>query len=140
MARWIKGKSGNPGGRPKRGAAIADLARQQIGKHKLVEILGRIGGRQGEYSGVEVDQQLRAIQLLLSYGYGPPRAEVDGSDGKVVIQVIYVERNQIAITAATPSPTASDAGSETLQRRLLRAPLGEDSAGNEPTDRSGTSV
>jgi hypothetical protein len=71
MARWIKGKSGNPTSRPKRGNAIADLARQQIAKHKLVEILGRIGGGQGEYSGVEVDQQLRAIQLLLSYGYGP---------------------------------------------------------------------
>lgn len=135
MARWIKGKSGNPRGRPKRGAAIADLARQQIAKHKLVEILGRIGGGQGEYSGVEVDQQLRAIQLLLSYGYGPPRAEIDGSDGKVVIEVIYVERNPIAITAPTPSPTASDTASETLQRRLLRAPLGEDSAGNGPADR-----
>jgi hypothetical protein len=138
MPRWIKGKSGNPHGRPKRGAAIADLARQQIAKHKLVEILGRIGGGQGEYAGVEVDQQLRAIQLLLSYGYGPPRAEVDGNDGKMVIQVIYAERNQIAINAATPSPTASDTGSETLQRRLLRAPLREDSAGNEPAGRSGT--
>jgi len=71
MARWIKGKSGNPTSRPKRGNAIADLARQQIAKHKLVEILGRIGGGQAEYSGVEVDQQLRTIQLLLSYGYGP---------------------------------------------------------------------
>ena len=34
-----------------------------------------------------MDQQLRAIQLLLSYGYGPPRAEMDGSDGRVVIEV-----------------------------------------------------
>src|SRR5580700_10236742 len=107
MPRWIKGKSGNPSGRPKKGAAIADLARQQIAKHKLVEILGRIGGGQGEYCGVEVDQQLRAIQLLLSYGYGPPRAEVDGSDGKVIIQVIYAEKNRIAINAAAPSPAAS---------------------------------
>ncbi len=138
MARWIKGKSGNPRGRPKRGAAIADLARQQIAKHKLVEILGGIGGGQGEYSGVEVHQQLRAIQLLLSYGYGPPRAEMDASDGRVVIEVTYVERNQIAITSAAPGAIASDRASETLQRPLLRAPLGEDSAGNGPADRSGT--
>src|SRR5579862_2320303 len=91
MARWTKGKTGNPKGRPRKGTAIADLARQQITKHKLVEKLGSIGARQGEYSKTDVDQQLRAIQMLLSYGYGPPRAEME-SDGKVIIQVTYAEK------------------------------------------------
>jgi hypothetical protein len=89
MARWIKGKSGNPTSRPKRGGAIADLARQQIAKHKLVEILGRIGGGQGEYSGVEVDQQLGSIQLLLSYGYGP---EFSSRRLALLPSALFVER------------------------------------------------
>jgi hypothetical protein len=46
-----------------------------VEKHKLVEKLGSIGSRRDEFGQVDVDQQLRAIQLLLSYGYGPPRAE-----------------------------------------------------------------
>lgn len=81
MARWIKGESGNPKGRPREGSAIAGLARSQVQKHKLVEELGRIGARQGEYNKIDVDQQIRAIQLLLAYGYGPPRGEFESGDG-----------------------------------------------------------
>jgi hypothetical protein len=103
MARWSKGLSGNPKGRPREGAAIAGLARSQVERHKLVEKLGGIGARAGEYAEVDVDQQIRAIQLLLAYGYGPPRAELEGGDA-VVIQVTYVERNQM--------------GAATLERRL----------------------
>src|SRR5712692_10514385 len=96
MMRWTKGESGNPRGRPKAGTAIAALARGQVERHKLIEKLGSIGARQGEYAKVDVDQQVRAIQLLLAYGYGPPRAELSTSEG-VVIQVVYAERNQITI-------------------------------------------
>ena len=46
MARWTKGKSGNPIGRAREGAAITDLARHQIEKQKLVEKLGSIGAGQ----------------------------------------------------------------------------------------------
>ena len=134
MARWTKGKSGNPKGRPRKGTAIADLARDQIEKHRLIEKLGSIGAGQDGNHMADLDQQLRAIQLLLSYGYGPPRAEIDGSDRGVVIQVIYAERNPIAINSAALGANASDPGGETLQRGLLRASLGEDSVGNEPID------
>ena len=136
MARWIKGKSGNPRGRPKDGTAIAGLARSQVERHKLIEKLGGIGARQGEFSEVEIDQQIRAIQLLLAYGYGPPRAEFEGSDA-VVIQVTYVDRNQITITGAASGAVAGGAAGETVQRDLLRAPLGEDGAGEGSSDSPG---
>jgi hypothetical protein len=41
MARFFKGQSGNPRGRPLRGTAIAELARAQVRKYKLIEKLGR---------------------------------------------------------------------------------------------------
>ena len=133
MAKWITGESGNPKGRPREGTAIAGLARFQVQRHKLVEKLGQIGARQGEYAEVDVNQQIRAIQLLLAYGYGPPRSEPEGGDA-VVIQVTYVERNRIAINGAAPGAMAGGAAGETVQRGLLRAPLGEDSTGNGSAD------
>ena len=136
MARWVKGESGNRSGRPKSGTAIAELARTQAEKHQLIEKLGRIGARAGEYAEVDVDQQVRAIQLLLSYGYGPPRAEINTSEG-LVIQVIYAETNQIAIASAAPGTIPSDSGIQAIQRRLLRAPLGQNGAGDGPVDPSG---
>jgi len=137
MARWIKGQSGNPKGRPQGGTAIAALARSQVEKHKLIEKLGRIGAGTGEYRDVEIDQRLRAIQLLLAYGYGPPRAELERSDG-VVIEVNYVARNQIAINCATSGAGASPSAGEAVQRGLLRAPMGQDAAGDGSADSSGS--
>jgi len=128
VARWIKGQSGNRNGRPREATAIAGLARSQLQRHKLVEKLGRIAARQGEYGNVDVDQQMRAIQLLLSYGYGPPRGEHEGGEG-VVIQVNYVERNPIGVTGATRGAAAGGAGGQTVQCGLLRAPVGKDGLG-----------
>src|ERR1039458_6836724 len=133
MARWIKGESGNPKGRPREGTAIAGLARSQVEKHKLIEKLGGIGAREGEYTEVDVDQQIRAMQLLLAYAYGPPRSELEGGDA-VVIEVTYVERNQIAINGAAPGAIAGGAAGQTVQRGLLRASLGEDGSGDGPVD------
>jgi hypothetical protein len=45
-----------------------------VDKYKLIDKLGSIAAGANEHSDVDVDQQLRAIQLLLNYGYGPPRA------------------------------------------------------------------
>jgi hypothetical protein len=135
MSRWIKGQSGNRRGRPKAGTAIAELARRQLDKHKLVELLGSIAA--GEVREIGADQQLRAIQLLLAYGYGPPRQETEAIEG-FKIQVIYAEINHIAIAGATPGPSPRDSGSEALQCRLLRAPLGQDSVGDGSPDSSGS--
>ena len=138
MGRWTKGNSGNPRGRPKRGTAIAELARDQIEKHKLVEKLGIIGAGEGDYREADVDQQLRAIQLLLAYGYGPPKADFERNEGGVIIQVVYAETNQIAIAGATPGAIESDPGSQTVQRSLLRTPLGQDGSGDGSADPSGS--
>jgi hypothetical protein len=105
-------------------------------KHKLVEKLGRIGAGTAEYSDIDTDQQIRAIQLLLAYGYGPPRAEVEGGDG-IVIQVHYVERNQIAVNGAPSGAIAGGAAGETVQRGLLRSPVGQDGLGDGSADPSG---
>jgi hypothetical protein len=137
MARFFKGQSGNPRGRPQRGTAIAELARAQVRKYKLIEKLGRLGAASDEFSCVDVDHQLRAIQLLLSYGYGPPRIENERSDG-IKIEVSYVEANQIAIAHAPSGAAPGDWGSQAVQRRLLRPPLGEDGTGDGPVDPSGS--
>src|SRR4029077_19865189 len=133
MPKWMKGRSGNPRGRPRNGTAIADLARSQVGKHQLVEKLGSIAAREGQYTEVDVDQQLRAIQLLLAYGYGPPRPEMESREG-IIIQVTYVESNRIAIASAARGAITSDPGGQAIQRGLLRAPLGQDDAGDGSAD------
>ena len=133
MGRWFKGVSGNPKGRPKKGTAIADLARNQIQKHKLIEKLGSMAAGERDYQAMGVDQQLRAIQLLLAYGYGPPRAEIPTQEG-IIIQVNYVERNQLAINSAAPGTVTSDPGRQTLQCGLLRTSLGQDGSGDGSVD------
>jgi hypothetical protein len=67
---WPKGQSGNPKGRPPTGLAIAELARAEVDKHGLVVKLGAMAA-----SG-RGDKQLRAMQLLLAYAFGPPSAEI----------------------------------------------------------------
>ena len=136
MARWAKGQSGNPRGRPRTGTAIAEFARRQVDQHKLIEMLGSIAAGEHASATAEVDQQLRAIQLLLAYGYGPPRAENERSEG-FKIEVIYVETNQIAITGAAPGASPSDPASQAVQCRLLRSPMGQDDVGDGSANSSG---
>ena len=134
MARWTKGQSRNPRGRPRTGTAIAELARGQVDKHKLIAKLGSIAA--GEQADVDVGQQLRAIQLLLSYGYGPPRPEVEANQG-LRIQVVYVARNgrsSTGINGAAPCTAANHRVIEASEHTLLRAPLREDGPGDGSPD------
>ena len=87
--------------------AMADLARGRVEKHKLVEKLDSVAAGEGDFKSVPLDQRLRAIQLLLAYGYGPPRNEIETQEG-LVIQVHYVQRSQSRIASATPGASASD--------------------------------
>ena len=96
-------------------------------KHKLIETLGSIAV--GQRALVDVDQQLRAIQLLLAYGDGPPRAENEAPGG-LKIEVIYAETNQIAIAGAPPGAASRDPASQAFNvccgRRWGKTVLGMD--------------
>ena len=136
--RWVKGVSGNDLGRPR--SALSELCRAQITKHGLVSVLGSIAARTGEYARrskipVTVGDQINAIRLLLLYGYGVPRAEID--QGDVKIEVTYDNRS-VTITNTASGTTDDHTGVEEVQHRLLRAPMGEDHTGSGSRDSSGT--
>jgi hypothetical protein len=136
MARWTKGQSGNRNGRPKTGKPIGHLARLQVDKHKLIQVLAGIAAGEHESATVDVNQQLRAIQLLLAYGYGPPQAENEVREG-LKIEVIYVESHNIAIAEAPSGARAGDPAIQAVQCGLLRPPLGKDDVGDGSPDPSG---
>ena len=71
------------------GTAIAGLARSQLAKHRLIEKLGRIGAGEDSNGNVDVGQQIRAIQLLLAYGYSSPKGEIESGDGVVIQVTLY---------------------------------------------------
>jgi hypothetical protein len=101
--RYIKGGSGNPLGRPRN--ALSDLCRREVDKCKLAAGLGDIFLRRGKYKDATVADCIRAAQLLLAYGFGPPRADVEMADGSVV-RVIYEQRNRIEV--ASPASGAGE--------------------------------
>ncbi len=132
--RWVKGVSGNDLGRPR--SALAELCRQQITKHDLVAVLGCIAARTGDYARktkipVTVADQINAIKLLLTYGFGVPKAEIDGGD--VRIEVTYDNRS-VTIANAARGAGEDHSGEQEVQRRLLRAEVREDRAGDGPPD------
>ncbi len=137
--QWVKGFSGNNLGRPR--TALAELCREQITKHGLVAVLGSIAARTGEYAKkskipVTVSDQIQAIRLLLLYGYGVPKNEIDSGDVK--IEVTYADNRSLTITNAAPGADEDHPGSQAIQRRLLREAIREDSLGDGSIDSSGT--
>jgi hypothetical protein len=111
--RILPGYSGNNLGRPR--TALSELCRAQISKHALVAVLGSIAARTGEYAKkttvpLTVSDQINAIRLLLLYGYGAPKSEIDaGNDVK--IQVTYDNRqvNIANVASKTDGEEAADA-------------------------------
>ncbi len=71
---FVKGKSGNPKGRPRmpdiREAMAALLADEKNGKTALDAILARL--RQ-----MAVDGNLKAAEMLLNRAYGQPKQQID---------------------------------------------------------------
>jgi hypothetical protein len=136
--RWIKGKSGNDLGRPR--SALAELCRQQITKHALVAVLGSIAARSGDYGAkkkidVSVGDQVQAIKLLLLYGFGAPKSEIDSGDVK--IEVTYADNRSLPIANAAPGAGDDHQRVEALQRAVVWPPIREDHAGNGPADSPG---
>ena len=135
--RWIKGASGNDLGRPR--SALADLCRQQITKHGLVAVLGSIAARTGDYGAkkkveVSVGDQVQAIKLLLLYGFGAPKSEIDSGD--VRIEVTYDNRS-VNIANAAPSTGEDHQRGEAFQCAVVRQEVWQDDARHGPADSSG---
>lgn len=77
-----KGRSGNPGGRPKVVGEIRELARQH-GRPRAINELARLAVK-GRSESVRV----AAIRELLDRGYGKPTQSFDGTfDGPPVIVI-----------------------------------------------------
>ena len=131
----LPGHSLNALGRPR--LALSELCRQQITKRGLVRVLGEIAARCGKHKDqVSVADQVRAIQLLLTYGYGAPKGEIESGDLK--IEVIYADNRQVNLTAAARGTGANHSGVEEIQCGSLRQALGENQVGDGQTDSSGT--
>jgi len=113
---WQKGRSGNPRGRPKLGEELGALLRQIVDRGRFAQKLCELC-----YSG-----DVQAMRLLLSYTDGPPNnSALQGAEG-IQITVTYVQqKNRLEASSATPRASANYPGGETLQRRLLRPPLGQ---------------
>jgi hypothetical protein len=82
---------------------------------------------------------VQAMRLLLSYTDGLPvgRGEEQDIQG-IQITVSYVQQNNtVEFTSASSGASETDPGGETLQRPVLRAPLGQDRTGNGSTDSPG---
>jgi hypothetical protein len=126
---WPKGRSGNPRGRPRSGEELGALLRQMVDHKRFAKKLCELC-----YAG-----DVQAMRLLLSYTDGLPitRGELQGPE-RIQITVTYVEQNnRIELTGAAPGANEDHPGVQTVQRRLLRAPLGQDEAGDGSPDSRG---
>jgi hypothetical protein len=84
MGKFQPGRSGNPGGRPRKIAAVQALARQHTVKaiKQLVDCIGDAKASRSERN--------KASEILLNRGWGAPTQPVD-LNGKVGVTVRIVE-------------------------------------------------
>jgi hypothetical protein len=125
---WQKGRSGNPLGRSRSGEELATILRHTVDRKRFAEKLCELC-----YAG-----DVQAMRLLLAYTDGLPigRAGEPDTEG-IQVTVTYVQQNRIELTSASSGASEIDPGVEAIQRCLLRAPVGQDSIGDGPTDSPG---
>lgn len=92
-----KGKSGNPGGRPKENAEVKALAREHgpAAIAKLAELMNCGNPR----------TEVAAAQALLDRGYGKPAQVIAGDDELPPVQV-----REIVIRAISPDRPSEEGG------------------------------
>jgi hypothetical protein len=83
---WQPGQSGNPGGRPKGSKEFRERCRE-FADEKGLPVLIDIA------ESAKHKDRLKAVELLLAYGYGKPKQGVelsgdDGGDIKIIIERI----------------------------------------------------
>lgn len=79
---FAKGKSGNPGGRPKEVAEVRELARQYT--EEAVDTLAKIMRNGKEPAAARV----RAAESILDRGYGKASQPIDGDGDGGPLQII----------------------------------------------------
>jgi len=121
---WQKGRSGNPGGRPRSGEELRALLRQIVDRRRFADKLCELC-----YAG-----DVQAMRLLLSYTDGPPQYGGLSQDPEGIQITTYVQQNRIEIEGAARGTNESHRGVPTVQRSLLRTSLGQDPTGNGPAD------
>jgi hypothetical protein len=139
MAKWIKGISGNPRGRPKRGAALSDclravgeeFKRTAAGPVQYKWLLARAiwcAALKGEaWAASLIFNRIEGLPLPM--GVNPSEIQK--------IEVLYVEHNSIAIAGATPGADEDDPGGEALQRGLRGPEIRQELAGPGQADPAG---
>ena len=85
MARWVRGQSGNPNGRPRRGRSVAEMAR--LVAHERIEFDDQ--GEVGEYTRLE-----RLVRVLWT-------AALDGDLGAARLLIEYMEGRPVEVVAAS---------------------------------------
>jgi hypothetical protein len=79
MAKFVKGQSGNPGGRPKQAFKLSELARTYTAEavKTLVQIMRN--------KKIPAAARVTAVSALLDRGYGRPAQSIDltNSDGSL---------------------------------------------------------
>ena len=77
--KFERGKSGNPGGRPKADIELRDLARKQT-KHAVKVLAGIMRD-----SSAQARARVLAATALLDRGWGRPRQEITGAGGAPLV-------------------------------------------------------
>jgi hypothetical protein len=82
MAKWVKGESGNPGGRPRGHGSVRELARQHTEESiaTLVEVM--------RDRAAAPSARCAAAESLLSRGWGKPSVVAEQTSGGGLVEAL----------------------------------------------------
>jgi hypothetical protein len=118
MARWPKGKSANPGGRPKEVADIKRLARQYT--PEAVKAL-RQALKRNEHA-------VSAATLLLAYGYGKPASTINV---RQITDLADLTEDELRAIAGDTGPTIDATAADDQDTQYIES---DDDSGSDAPD------